>query len=95
MIRSGQARPVDVEGHVAELVQYDQVGPADVPGHRLEGAVAFGLAQLEHELGRLVEPHAQSHVDRLHARPDREMCLAAPGLAVEHQVLCARDEAEP
>lgn len=27
-----QARPVDVERHVAELVQYDQIGPADVPG---------------------------------------------------------------
>ena len=25
-----QARPVDVEGYVAELVQYDQVGTADV-----------------------------------------------------------------
>lgn len=40
-----QARPVDVEGYVAGLVQYDQVGPADVPEHRLERAVAFGLAQ--------------------------------------------------
>ena len=45
MIRSEQARPVDVEGHVAEPVQYDQVGTADVPEHRLERAVAFGLAQ--------------------------------------------------
>lgn len=64
------------------------------PEHRLEGAVAFGLAQPEYKLGRLVEPHAQPHVDRLHAQPDREMRLAAPGLAVEHQVLRARDEAE-
>lgn len=54
-----QARPVDVEGYVAELVQYDQVGTADVPEHRLERAVAFGLAQLEDELGGLMEPHAQ------------------------------------
>lgn len=90
-----QARPVDVEGYVAELVQYDQVGTADVPEHRLERAVAFGLAQLEDELGGLMEPHAQPHVDRLHAQPDREMCLSAPGLAVEHQVLRARDETEP
>ena len=50
-----QARPVDVEGYVAELVQYDQVGTADVPEHRLERAVAFGLAQLEDELGGLKE----------------------------------------
>ena len=90
-----KARPVDVEGYVAELVQYDQVGTADVPEHRLERAVAFGLAQLEDELGGLMEPHAQPHVDRLHAQPDREMCLSAPGLAVEHQVLRARDETEP
>ena len=90
-----QARPVDVEGYVAELVQYDQVGTADVPEHRLERAVAFGLAQLEDELGGLMEPHAQPHVDRLHAQPDREMCLSAPGLAVEHQVLRARDGTEP
>ena len=48
-----------------------------------------------HELGGLMEPHTQPHVDRLHAQPDREMCLSAPGLAVEHQVLRARDETEP
>lgn len=54
-----QARPVDVERHVAELVQDDQVGPADVPGHRVEAPVAFGLAELEHELRGLVEPHVQ------------------------------------
>lgn len=94
MIRPGQARPVDVEGYVAGPVQYDQVGTADVPEHRLERAVAFGLARLEDELGGPVEPHAQPHVDRLHAQPDREMCLSAPGLAVEHQVLRARDETE-
>lgn len=54
-----QARPVDVERHVAELVQDDQVGSADVPGHRVEVPVAFGLAELEHELRALVEPHVQ------------------------------------
>ena len=54
-----QARPVDVERHVAELVQDDRVGPADVPGHRVEVPVAFGLAELEHELRGLVEPHVQ------------------------------------
>lgn len=54
----------------------------------------LALPSRGHELGRLVEPHAQSHVDRLHAQPDREMRLAAPGLAVEHQVLRALDETE-
>ncbi len=41
MIRPGQARPVDVGGYVAELVQYDQVGTADVPEHRLERVIAY------------------------------------------------------
>ena len=36
---------------LCHIVQYDQVGTADVPEHRLERAVAFGLAQLEDELG--------------------------------------------
>ena len=44
-----QARPVDVEGYVAELVQYDQVSTADVPEHRLERAltcvVGYGAAK--------------------------------------------------
>ena len=54
----------------------------------------LALPSRGHELGGPVEPHAQPHVDRLHAQPDREMCLSAPGLAVEHQVLCTRDETE-
>ena len=87
--------PVEAHGRVAELVEDDQVGTGEVFEQVVEGAVAFGLAQLEDELGGLMEPHAQPHVDRLHAQPDREMCLSAPGLAVEHQVLRARDETEP
>ena len=55
----------------------------------------LALPSRGHELGRLVEPHTKSHVDRLHAQPDREMRLAASGLAVEHQVLRAGDETEP
>lgn len=42
--------PVDVEGHVAELVEDDQVGTGEVPEQAVEGAVAFGLAGLGHEL---------------------------------------------
>ena len=38
-----QARPVDVGGYVAELVQYDQVGTADVPEHRLERVFCFNV----------------------------------------------------
>ncbi len=50
----------------------------------------LALPSRGHELGGLMEPHAQSHVNRLHAQPDREMRLAAHGLAVEHQVLRPR-----
>lgn len=50
----------------------------------------LALPSRGHELGGLVEPHAQSHVNRLHAQPDCEMRLAAHGLAIEHQVLRPR-----
>ena len=89
-----QPRPVDVERHVAELVQDDQVGPAEVPGHRVEVPVAFGLAELEHEFRGLVETHAQAPFHGPHAQPDREVCLAPAGLAVEHQVLRAGHEVQ-
>ena len=84
-----QARPVDVERHVAELVQDDRVGPADVPVHRVEVPVSFGLAELEHELRGLVEPHVQAPFHGPHAQADREVGLAPAGLVVEHQVLRA------
>ena len=38
--------PVDVEGHVAELVEDDQIGAGEVFEQTVEGAVAFGLAEL-------------------------------------------------
>lgn len=89
-----QTGPVDVERHVAELVQDDQVGPAEVPEHRVEVPVAFGLAELEHEFRGLVEPHAQSPFHGPHAQPDREVGLAPAGLAVEHQALRAGHEVQ-
>ena len=42
--------PVEAHGRVAELVEDDQVGTGEVPEQAVEGAVAFGLAELEHEL---------------------------------------------
>ena len=89
-----QTGPVDVERHVAELVQDDQVGPADVPGHRVQAPVAFGLAELEHEFRGLVETHVQAAFHGPHAQADREVCLAPAGLAVEHQVLRAGHEVQ-
>lgn len=75
-----QAGPVDVERHVAELVQDDQVGPADVPEHCVEGSVAFGLPELEHELRGLVEPHVQPRSTALMPSPIARWVLPLPVL---------------
>lgn len=75
-----QPRPVDVERHVAELVQDDQVGPAEVPGHRVEVPVAFGLVELEHEFRGLVEPHAQPRSTALMPNPIARCVLPLPVL---------------
>lgn len=79
--------PVDVEGHVAELVEDDQVGAGEVPEQAVEGAVAFGLAELEHELRGLPEPHAPALLDGEHAQGGGQVGLSASRLAVEHEVL--------
>ena len=79
--------PVDVEGHVAELVEDDQVGTGEVPEQAVEGAVAFGLAELEHELRGLPEPHAPALLDGEHAQGGGQVGLSASRLAVEHEVL--------
>ncbi len=46
-----QARSVDVEGHVAEFVEDDQVGAGQVLEDLVEVAGAFGVAQLQDEFG--------------------------------------------
>jgi len=79
--------PVDVEGHVAELVEDDQVGTGEVPEQAVEGAVAFGLAELEHELRGLPEPHAPALLDGEHSQGGGQVGLSASRLAVEHEVL--------
>ena len=89
-----QPGPVDVEGHVAELVEDEQVGFVDVAEHGVEAAVAFGLAELEHELGGGQEPDAHVPFDGLHAQGGGQMGLAAPGPAVEHEVLGLGDEVQ-
>ena len=42
-----QARSVDVEGHVAEFIEDDQIGAGQVLEDLIETAGAFGLAQLQ------------------------------------------------
>lgn len=48
-----QARPLDVERHVAELVQDEQVGPPQLLQHRLEGVRPVRLDEHGRDLGAL------------------------------------------
>ena len=89
-----QSGAVDVEGHVAELVQDDQIGFGDVLEHGLEGSLALGAAQLKDELGGGQEPHVHAPVDRAHAQRGGQVGLAASGLPVEHEVLGPADEVQ-
>lgn len=54
---AGQPRPVHVEGHVAEFVQRQEPRLGHVGEQPVERPLALGLAQLQHQLGRLPEPH--------------------------------------
>ena len=89
-----QARPLDVERHVAELVQDEQVGPPQLLQHRLEGVRPVRLDEHEHELGGGEEAHGPAGLDARAAHRDRQMRLAPAGLAVEHEVLGGVDESE-
>ena len=85
---------VDVEGHVAELVEDDQVGSGEVLEEIVEGAVAFGLAELEDQFGGLAEAHASASLYGLHAERGRQVGLASSRFAVEHEVLGLVHEVE-
>ncbi len=87
-----QPRPVHVEGHVAELVEDEQPRLGHVGEQPVEGAVALGLAELEHQLGGLPEPHGVARRGRGYAESGGHVGLAPPGLPEEHEVLGRRDE---
>ena len=53
-----QAGAVDVEGHVAEFIEDDQIGAGQVLEDLIETAGAFGLAQLQCVLAICV-PHCE------------------------------------
>ena len=89
-----QPGAVHVEGHVAELVEHEQPRPGDVGQQPVEGALALGLAELQHELRRLAEPHRVARARRHDAERGRHVGLAAPRLAVEDEVLGGADERE-
>ena len=99
LVRAGddlveQAGAVDVEGHVAEFVEDEQVGFGDVLEQVVEVAVAFGLAQLEHEAGGGEKPDVHALVDGEHAQRGGQVGLAASGLSIEDQVLGMPGEVE-
>lgn len=87
-----QARAVDVEGNVAEFIEDNQVGAAQVLEDLVEAAGAFGLAQLQDEFGGLAEAHGPAFLDGLDAQGGGQMGLAAAGPAVEDEVLGPVDE---
>lgn len=82
-----QPRPVHVEGHVAELVQDQQPRLGNVGEQPVERALPLGLAQLQHQLGRLPEPHGVARGRRGDSERGGHVGLPAPCLAVEHEVL--------
>lgn len=87
-----QAGAVDVEGHVAEFIEDDQIGAGQVLEDLIETAGAFGLAQLQDEFGGLAEAHGPAFLDGLDAQGGGQMGLAAAGPAVEDEVLGPVDE---
>lgn len=95
LVRAGddlveQAGAVDV----AEFVEDEQVGFGDVLEQVVEVAVAFGLAQLEHEAGGGKKPDVHAPVDGEHAQRGGQVGLAASGLSIEDQVLGMPGEVE-
>ena len=82
-----QAGAVDVEGHVAEFIEDDQIGAGQVLEDLIETAGAFGLAQLQDEFGGLAETHGASLPDGFDAQGDGQMGLASSGASVE-DVFC-------
>ena len=87
-----QPRAFDVDRHIPELVQYDQVVPVDVLHHSLEAVLPAGLRQRQRQLGGGVEPDRLAGHHACAADRDGQMRLAAPGLPVEHEVLGRIDE---
>lgn len=89
-----QAGAVNVEGHVAEFVEDDQIGAGWVLGGLVEAAGAFGLAQLQDEFGGLAEAHGASLFDGFDAQGGGQVGLAPSGASVEDEVLGVVEELE-
>lgn len=82
-----EPRPVHVEGHVAELVQDQEPRLGHVGEQPVERPLPLGLAELQHQLRGLPEPHGVARRGRGDPEGGGHVGLAAPRLAVEDQVL--------
>lgn len=82
-----EPRPVHVEGHVAELVQDQEPRLGRVGERPVERPLPLGLAELQHQLRDLPEPHKVARRGRGDPEGGGHVDLTAPRLAVEGQVL--------
>ena len=82
------------DGEVADLVDDQQLGPAEEPDALAERALAFGLGERADEFGQRGEVDAAASVHRLDGERDGQVRLAASGLAEEVDDLVAVDEVE-
>lgn len=82
-----EPRPVHVEGHVAELVQDQEPRLGRVGEQPVERPLPLGLAELQHQLRDLPEPHKVARRGRGDPEGGGHVDLTAPRLAVEGQVL--------
>lgn len=86
--------PVDVQRYVSELVEDHDVGAPYVLEQSLQPPLGKRARQAPDQGGCREEQHLEARVHRRDADGDREMGLAAPGLAVEDEVLRALHEPE-
>ena len=83
------------DGEVADLVDDEELRPAEEPDPLPQGALALGLGQRADELGEGGEVDAAAGLDRLYGQGDGQMGFAAAGLAEEVDDLVPADEVEP
>ena len=80
------------EREVADLVDDEQLGPAQIADALAQPTLAIGLSEAVDDVGERREVDAASGADRLHAQGDGEVGLAGAGLADEVDHFVAIDE---
>ena len=82
------------DGQIADLVDDEQLGPAEEAQPLAQIALPLGLGERGYELGQGAEVDAAPGLDGLDAESDGKMRLAAARLAQEVDDLAAVDELE-